>query len=113
MHIRDWEVLKRIVNSIEKDVINYDIILNDNIPFKFMKGSVFMFTIEEITLLDSYRKTDLRKTIEEIKSNYQYQEDQEIINLIDALFIKLEKISENDYTNIDFSLSLADEPNFK
>lgn len=99
--------------KVKEPYINYDIILNDNIVFKFMKGSVFMFTIEEITLLDSYRKIDLRKTIEEIKSNYQYQEDQEIINLIDALLIKLEKVSENDYKNIDFSLSLADEPNFK
>lgn len=72
-----------------------------------------MFTVEEITLLDSYRKTSLRKTIEEIKSNYKYQDDKEIINLIDGLLLKLEKISENDYENIDFSLSLLDEVDFE
>lgn len=72
-----------------------------------------MFTIEEITLLDSYRKTSLRETLEEIKSNYKYQEDEEIISLIDCLLLKLEGISENDYKNIDFSLSLADEPGFE
>ena len=77
-----------------------------------MKGSVFMFTVEEITLLDSYNKDNLKETIDEIKSNYSYQEDQDIINLIDGLLIKLEGISENDYKNIDFSLSLADEPDF-
>ncbi len=71
-----------------------------------------MFTVEEITLLDSYRKDSLRETIEEIKTNYQYQEDREIINLIDGLLPKLKKISENDFKNIDFSLSLLDEPNF-
>ncbi len=54
-----------------------------------------MFTVEEITLLDSYRKDSLRETIEEIKTNYQYQEDREIINLIDGLLPKLKKISEN------------------
>lgn len=72
-----------------------------------------MFTVEEITLLDSYRKTSLRETIEEIKSNYKYQDDKEIINLIDGLLLKLEKISENDYENIDFSLSLLDEVDFE
>lgn len=72
-----------------------------------------MFTVEEITLLDSYRKTNLRETIEEIKSNYKYQDDKEIINLIDGLLLKLEKISENDYENIDFSLSLLDEVDFR
>lgn len=72
-----------------------------------------MFTVEEITLLDSYRKTSLRETIEEIKSNYKYQDDKEIINLIDGLLLKLEKISENDYENIDFSLSLLDEVDFR
>lgn len=72
-----------------------------------------MFTVEEITLLDSYRKTNLRETIEEIKSNYKYQDDKEIINLIDGLLLKLEKISENDYENIDFSLSLLDEVDFE
>lgn len=71
-----------------------------------------MFTVEEITLLDSYRKDSLRETIEEIKTNYQYQEDKEIINLIDGLLPKLQKISENEYKNIDFSLSLLDEPDF-
>lgn len=69
-----------------------------------------MFTVEEITLLDSYRRTSLKETIEEIKINYKYQEYKEIINLIDGLLFKLEKISENDYKNIDFSLSLLDEP---
>lgn len=72
-----------------------------------------MFTVEEITLLDSYRKTSLRETIEEIKSNYKYQDDKEIINLIDGLLLKLKKISENDYENIDFSLSLFDEVDFE
>ena len=72
-----------------------------------------MFTVEEITLLDSYRKDSLRETIEEIKTNYQYQEDREIINLIDVLLPKLKKISENDFKNIDFSLSLLDEPDFE
>lgn len=72
-----------------------------------------MFTVEEMTLLDSYRKTNLRETIEEIKSNYKYQDDKEIINLIDGLLLKLEKISENDYENIDFSLSLLDEVDFR
>lgn len=72
-----------------------------------------MFTVEEITLLDSYRKISLRETIEEIKSNYKYQYDKEIINLIDGLLLKLEKISENDYENIDFSLSLLDEVDFR
>lgn len=72
-----------------------------------------MFTVEEITLLDSYRKISLRETIEEIKSNYKYQYDKEIINLIDGLLLKLEKISENDYENIDFSLSLIDEVDFR
>lgn len=72
-----------------------------------------MFTVEEISLLDSYRKTSLRETIEEIKSNYKYQDDKEIINLIDGLLLKLKRISENDYENIDFSLSLLDEVNFR
>ena len=72
-----------------------------------------MFTVEEITLLDSYRKTSLRETIEELKSNYKYQDDKEIINLIDGLLLKLKKISENDYENIDFSLSLLDEVDFE
>lgn len=72
-----------------------------------------MFTVDEITLLDSYKKTNLRETIEEIKSNYKYQDDKEIINLIDGLLLKLEKISENDYENIDFSLSLLDEVDFE
>lgn len=72
-----------------------------------------MFTVEEITLLDSYRKTSLTETIEEIKSNYNYQDDKEIINLIDGLLLKLKRISENDYENIDFSLSLLDEVNFR
>ena len=72
-----------------------------------------MFTVEEMTLLDSYRKISLRETIEEIKSNYKYQDDKEIINLIDGLLLKLEKISENDYENIDFSLSLLDEVDFE
>lgn len=72
-----------------------------------------MFTIEEITLLDSYRKASLRETIEEIKSNYKYQDDKEIINLIDGLLLKLKKISENDYENIDSSLSLLDEVDFE
>lgn len=72
-----------------------------------------MFTVEEITLLDSYKKDSLRETIEEIKTNYQYQEDREIINLIDVLLPKLKKISENDFKNIDFSLSLLDEPDFE
>lgn len=72
-----------------------------------------MFTVEEITLLDSYRKTSLRETIEEIKSNYKYQDDKEIINLIDGLLLKLKRISENDYENIDFSLSLLDEVDFE
>ena len=69
-----------------------------------------MFTIEEITLLDSYKETNLNKIIKKIRSNYKYQEDKEIMNLIDGLLLKLEKISENDYKNIDFSLSLLDEP---
>lgn len=72
-----------------------------------------MFTVEEITLLDSYRKTSLRETIERIKSNYKYQDDKEIINLIDGLLLKLKRISENDYENIDFSLSLLDEVDFE
>lgn len=72
-----------------------------------------MFTVEEITLLDSYRKASLRETIEEIKSNYKYQDDKEIINLIDDLLLKLKKISENDYEIIDFSLSLLDEVDFE
>ncbi|MBU5428442.1 transposon-transfer assisting family protein [Tissierella pigra] len=72
-----------------------------------------MFTVEEITLLDSYRKTSLKETIEEIKSNYKYQDDKEIINLIDGLLLKLKRISENDYENIDFSLSLLDEVDFE
>ena len=71
-----------------------------------------MFTVEEMTLLDSYRKISLRETIEEIKSNYKYQDDKEIINLIDGLLLKLKRISENDYENIDFSLSLLDEVDF-
>lgn len=72
-----------------------------------------MFTVEEITLLDSYKKDRLKETIEDIKTNYQYQEDVEIINLIDDLLPKLQKLSEIDYKNMDFSLSLLDEPNFK
>lgn len=72
-----------------------------------------MFTVEEITLLDSYRKTSLTETIEEIKSNYKYQDDKEIINLIDGLLLKLKRISENDYENIDFSLSLLDGVDFE
>ena len=72
-----------------------------------------MFTVEEMTLLDSYRKISLRETIEEIKSNYKYQDDKEIINLIDGLLLKLKRISENDYENIDFSLSLLDEVDFE
>lgn len=68
-----------------------------------------MFTVEEITLLDSYKKISLKEIIEDIKSNYKYQDDEEIIDLIDDLLLKLKKISENDYKNIDFSLSLLDE----
>ncbi len=72
-----------------------------------------MFTVEEITLLDSYKKNSLEKTIENIKINYQYQENQEIINLINDLLSKLKGLSENDYKNIDFSLSLLNEPDFE
>lgn len=72
-----------------------------------------MFTVEEITLLDSYRKNSLKKTIEEIKSNYVYQDDKEIINLIDGLLLKLEGIFEEDFKNIDFSPSLLGEADFE
>ncbi len=71
-----------------------------------------MFTIEEITLLDSYKKDNRMETIDEINSNYKYQEDGDITNLIDALIFKLERISDEDFKNINFSLSLLDEPNF-
>lgn len=56
-----------------------------------------MFTMEEIILLDSYKETNLNTTIKNIRSNYKHQEDKEIINLIDGLLLKLEKISKNDY----------------
>ena len=72
-----------------------------------------MFTVEEITLLDSYKKNSLKETIENIKINYQYQEDQEIKNLIDTLLTKIQRVSENDFKNIDFSISLLDEPDFE
>ena len=72
-----------------------------------------MFTVEEITLLDSYKKDSLKKTIEDIKNNYQYQEDGGIIDLINGLVPKLKTISEDDFNNIDFSLSLLDEPDFE
>lgn len=42
---------------------------------------------------------------------YKYQEDNDIISLIDTLLLKLDKITEKDFKNIDFSLSLLDEPN--
>ena len=72
-----------------------------------------MFTVEEITLLESYKKETLKETLKEIHSNYQYQEDHEIIKLIDGLLLKLDKISENDFQSIDFSLSLLNEPDFE
>lgn len=71
-----------------------------------------MFTIEEITLLDSYKKDSRIGSINEIKCNYKYQEDKDIITLIDGLILKLEQISDTDFNNIDFSLSLLDGPTF-
>lgn len=71
-----------------------------------------MFTIEEITLLDSYKKDNRMETIGEINSNYKYQEDKDIIGLIDVLILKLKQMSDKDFKNIDFSLSLLDEPDF-
>ncbi len=72
-----------------------------------------MFTVEEITLLESYKRENLKETLKEIHSNYQYQEDHEIIKLTDGLLLKLDKISENDFQSIDFSLSLLNEPDFE
>lgn len=72
-----------------------------------------MFTVEEITLLDSYRMDTLKETLVDIKDNYKYQEDNDIISLIDTLLLKLDKITEKDFKNIDFSLSLLDEPNIE
>lgn len=69
-----------------------------------------MFTIEEITLLDTYKKSNRKETIDWIKSNYFYQEDTDIIKLIDSLLFKLENISDQDFKNIDFTYSLMDEP---
>lgn len=68
-----------------------------------------MFTVEEITLLDSYKKNTKILTINEIKANYKYQDDTDIISLIDSLLSKLKKMSEDDFKNIDFSNSLLDE----
>lgn len=72
-----------------------------------------MFTVEEITLLESYKRENLKETLKEIHSNYQYQEDHEIIKLIDGLLLKLDEISENDFQSIDFLLSLLNEPDFE
>ena len=72
-----------------------------------------MFTVEEITLLESYKRENIKETLKEINSNYQYQEDHEIIKLIDGLLLKLDEISENDFQSIDFSLSLLNEPDFE
>lgn len=72
-----------------------------------------MFTVEEITLLDSYRMNTLKETLIVIKDNYKYQEDNDIISLIDTLLLKLDKTTEKDFKNIDFSLSLLDEPNIE
>ena len=72
-----------------------------------------MFTVEEITLLESYKRENIKETLKEINSNYQYQEDHEIIMLIDGLLLKLDEISENDFQSIDFSLSLLNEPDFE
>jgi hypothetical protein len=72
-----------------------------------------MFTIEEITLLESYKKDNRIGSINEIRSNYKYQEDKDIITLIDGLILKLEQISDIDFNNIDFSFSLLDESDFE
>lgn len=56
------------------------------------EGWIYMFSIEELTLLNLYRGSNRLGIIDKIEDNYKYQDNDGIILLIDNLINKFDDL---------------------
>lgn len=65
------------------------------------------FTIEELTLLDMYRTANVEQTKEEIQKVLPFIEDANMLALAESVHLKLDKISTNQFNQLDFTSTLS------
>lgn len=67
------------------------------------------FTVEELTLLDIYRANDIEHTKEAISKVLPHIDDKDMISLANSVILKLNKLSTNEFNNLDFTNVLSHE----
>ncbi|NLD47139.1 MAG: conjugal transfer protein [Clostridiaceae bacterium] len=68
-----------------------------------------LFTVEELTLLDIYRANDIEHTKEAISKALPNIDDKDMINLANSVILKLNKLTANEFNNLDFTNVLSHE----
>ncbi len=70
-----------------------------------------MFTVEEITLLRSFDTSSRRAAILSLMNEMGMMQDTELISLCQGMVKKLEKTTDVDFYNVDFTVYDDDEVN--
>ncbi len=65
------------------------------------------FTVEELTFLDIYRTSDIEATKKEIRKAIPIIDDANMITLAENILSKLDKVSSNEYEQLDFTNVLS------
>lgn len=68
-----------------------------------MKNSKRSFTLEEIYLIGSYGKRSRKNLINDIIKSIAFVDDPEVIDLINSVIQKLKRISDIEFSKIDFN----------
>ncbi len=72
------------------------------------KGVVNMpFTVEELTFIDIYRTSDIEATKKEIRKAIPIIDDANMIALAENVLSKLDKVSSNEFEQLDFANVLS------
>ncbi len=67
------------------------------------------FTVEELTLLNIYRKLDIEDTKEAISKALPLIDDKDMIDLANSVILKIDKLSTNEFNTLDFANVLSPE----
>ena len=65
------------------------------------------FTVEELTFLDMYKSSDIEVTKNEIRKSLPIIDDGDMIVLAENVLSKLDKISSDEFIQLDFTNILS------
>ena len=65
------------------------------------------FTVEELTFIDIYRTSDIEATKKEIRKAIPIIDDANMIALAENVLSKLDKVSSNEFEQLDFANVLS------